>query len=421
MTHRLRYIPLILALLAACLPARGQEPVVPDDELRSITQRYADAYDSLLNNRYLHRYHRHGTSQGSSFSPQEFDLIPDSVLMQRLQQLPAVIPMTYNSVVRSHIRFYLQVMDRRLELTLTQAELYFPLFEEALFLYGLPDELKYLPIVESALNPHATSRVGAAGLWQFMYATGKTYGLEINSLVDERRDPAKSTAAATRYLLDLYRIFNDWTLAVAAYNCGPGNINKAIARSGGKRNFWHIYPHLPRETRGYIPSLIAVNYAMHYYHLHGIHPHALQPPLRTDTLHIHRPLLFHYVEAYTGIPAEQLRSLNPQFRTPYVPATERTYVLNLPTTLVERFIALQDTLYAATADSLSRRPSNIEPLPQRNASGSSSPSSHYHTVRKGETLSSIAARYGLTVARLKQLNGLKQDKIRIGQRLKVRK
>ncbi len=410
-----KYI-LVLILLLAVLPmiSFAQEHNSSSDA-EYYSERYAEAYDSLLNNYYLRKHNHHSMKHSHHFSFEEFDAIPDSVLSARLQALHTVIPMTYNSEVRKFIRFYLNKMSTRLDVMLTLCEFYHPIFEEALNRYGVPEELKYLTIVESAMNPAATSRVGAAGLWQFMYSTGKIYDLEVNSVVDERRDPYKSSVAAARHLRDLYRIFDDWELAIAAYNCGSGNINKGIARSGGQRNFWKIYYNLPRETRGYIPAFTAVVYVMNYYELHGLHPEHITLPIRSDTLMIHHDAMFCYISQFTGVSMDELRTLNPQYRTTYIPSSGGPYSLCLPSARMERFITNQDTIFALTADSLSRKPVKISPSGGGSASGSK-----YYTVRKGDTLSKIASRNGTTVKALKKRNGLKSDRISVGQKLRIR-
>lgn len=419
----------IFALFVALFAPRSafsQAPSRSSSDAEIMTKRYTDSYDSLLNSFYLRRYSHGRLLHSRELNLEEFDALPDSLLAARLHALHTVIPLTYNSEVRAHIRFYLRVMSRRLDLTLLQQETYFPMFENALDRYGVPEELKYLAIVESALNPSATSRVGAAGLWQFMYNTGKLYGLEVNSLVDERRDPYKSTNAAARFLSDLYRIYKDWPLAIAAYNCGPGNINKAIARSGGERNFWKIHPFLPRETRGYVPAFTAVIYVMNYYSEHGLHPAHLSMPVRSDTIVLHSDVLLHYVRQYTGVDSAELCALNPQYRADYVPAASGRYHLALPSATLPLFIAHQDSIYVASADSLSRRPLTLEPVKSKGKDKSSSGkigstgSGHYHVVKKGDTLFGIASRYGLTIQQLKKKNNLRSDNIRTGQRLKVR-
>lgn len=385
-----------------------------------MSRRYSDSYDSLLNSYYMRRYAHHHLRSAGSFSAEEFDCLPDSVIENRLRSLHTVVPMTMNSVVRQHIKLYLRIMSHRLDLTLMQQEKYFPLFEETLDRYGVPEEVKYLTIVESALNPRATSRVGAAGLWQFMYGTGKLYDLEVNSVLDERRDAHKSTVAAARFLKDLYNIFGDWQLAIAAYNCGPGNVNKAIARSGGKRDFWQIYGNLPRETRGYIPAYIAATYVMNFYQEHGLRPNRLEVPLRTDTVVLDRDVLLCYVAQATGVEMEALRDLNPQYRVDYIPASSGMYSLTLPTTSLDAFITGLDSIYIRTADSLQRRPVRIEPSHGSTARSSGrGGSGHYYTVRKGDTLSSIARKHGVSVQTLKKRNGLKSDNIRVGQKLKI--
>ena len=407
-----------LVISAVQAPAAQAQEVHPSGDAELMTLRYAESYDSLLNSYYLRRNaHRHLRS-ARELSLEEFDALPDSVIIRRLQALHTVIPMTYNAEVRSHIRFYLKVMANKLDVMLTLCEYYHPMFEEALSRYGVPEELKYLSIVESAMNPQATSRVGAAGLWQFMYSTGKLYDLEVNSVVDERRDPYKSTVAAARHLSDLYRVFGDWQLAIAAYNCGSGNINKAIARSGGKRGFWDIYYNLPRETRGYIPSFIAVIYVMNYYEEHGLRPGRINLPLRSDTIMLDRDVFLQFVAEETGMEMDELRTLNPQYRVDFIPGSSGMYPICLPTSRLELFINNQDSIYARTADSLSRRPVKVEPRGKSVHSKASG--SKYYTVRKGDTLGKIASKHGISVSTLKKRNGLRSDKIRVGQKLKVK-
>lgn len=421
MISKMHYIAAVLLLFALPAPLLGQQGSSLD-EVQMMTKRYTDAYDSLIGSYYLRQFSHSRLLSSRELSLEEFDALPDSVIANRLASLHTVIPMTFNSEVRSYIRFYLKYMSRRLDVMLSLGQYYHPLFEDALSRYEVPEELKYLTIVESAMNPNATSRAGAAGLWQFMYSTGKNYGLEVNSVVDERRDTYKSTYAAAHFLSDLHKVFGDWTLAIAAYNCGPGNINKAIARSGGKRDFWEIYYFLPRETRGYIPAFIAVTYVMNFYQLHGLRPQQIKVPVHTDTLVLERDVLFDYVQEYTGVEADELHTLNPQYRTDYIPASSGRYTLCLPVAKMELFIANQDSIYLRSQDSLSRRPLSVEPVRQKGskASASKGGSGRYHTVKKGDTLSSISRKYGITVQKLKKLNGLKRDRINVGQRLKVR-
>ncbi len=343
---------------------------------------------------------------------------PDSVYERKLSQLPTVIEMPYNSVVRKHIDMYLQKRRGLVESLLGLSAYYMPIFEEALEREGMPLELKYLPIIESALRPDATSRVGATGLWQFMLRTGRSMGLEINSLVDERRDPIKSSEKAARYLKSLYNIYHDWTLAIAAYNCGPGNVNKAIRRSGGKTDYWAIYPYLPRETRGYVPAFIAVNYVMNYYSDHNICPVLTRRPLLTDTIQVSARLHLQQVSDVLQIPMEEIRTLNPQYRRDVIPGDNHPYTLVLPSQQVYAFIEAQDTIFAHNKELYARR-STVEPSDYKD--GYSSGGKSYHKVRRGETLSTIGRKYGVSVNKLRQWNKLgKNSVLQIGQRLIVR-
>lgn len=408
---------LILPLmLTAMLPMAAQHES-PRREADEFSRQFVASYDSLMNSYYMRRHAHHSLRHQRHFSLEEFDALPDSVLLGRLNAIHTVIPLTYNAEVRQFIRFYLNHMSTRMDVMLTLCEYYHPTFEETLNRYGVPEELKYLTIVESAMNPQATSRVGAAGLWQFMYSTGKIYDLEVNSVVDDRRDTYKSTVAAARHLSDLYRVFGDWQLAIAAYNCGAGNVNKAIVRSGGKRSFWEIYYNLPRETRGYVPAFIAVVYVMNYYEQHGLRPERLNLPLRSDTLEVRDDVLLTFVSQYTGVEPDELRTLNPQYRVGYIPGRSGQYSLCLPTSAIERYLTMQDTIVSLSADSLIRKPVEIKAKPPKK--GSTSGGSRTYTVRKGDTLSSIARKHGISVATLKKRNGLKSDKISVGQKLKV--
>ena len=282
------------------------------------------------------------------FTPEEY--------IDRLRRMPTVMEMGYNDIVQRFIDRYMAHLRHSVSYMLGATNFYVPIFEEALEAYQVPLELKYLPVIESALNPRAVSRVGAAGLWQFMLGTGKQYGLEVNSLVDERRDPVRSSYAAARYLRDLYRIFGDWNLVIAAYNCGPGNINKAIHRSGGEKDYWRLYPYLPAETRGYVPAFIAANYAMTYYCEHGICSMSTKLPLETDTVVVDRDVHLEQIAKVLDLDIEMLRSLNPQYRRDIVPGATKKYAIRLPMADTGRFIDMQDSIYSyRTSELLTKR------------------------------------------------------------------
>ncbi len=372
----------------------------------------------------------------------------DSVLVSRLSRIPTTIEMPLNDVTRKFIDNYSTRMKGSVAIMLGSANFYNPIFEEALERYGLPLELRYLPVIESALRPTATSRAGAAGLWQFMIGTGKRYGLEVNTLVDERRDPIKSSEAAAHYLSDLYDMFGDWGLAIAAYNCGEGNVQKALTRSGNQEgaDFWSIYNRLPRETRGYVPAFIAATYIMNYYCEHGIVPHEATLPLESDTVVVSREVSFAQIASKCHVSVDELRAINPQYRKDIVPAD---YTLRLPAGSIEDFILYEDSIYGVNVrngmlSSGTRRSitEDVESTPMeqipasttRNVAANNKKSSRSSrssrsrkqqqtrnvAVKSGDTLSAIAKKNGTTVAKLRQLNGIKGDMIRPGQKVRVK-
>ena len=298
--------------------------------------------DSLLNDWKVKNYIDLSKDCSTSLVNPVFS---DSVYIDRLARIPTVMEMPYNEIVRKFIDTYTGKLRNHVAFMLSACNFYMPIFEEALDAYNLPLELRYLPIIESALNPSAVSRAGAAGLWQFMLRTGKLYDLESNSLVDERRDPIKSTWAAARYLRDMYDIYKDWNLVIAAYNCGPGNVNKAIRRAGGKTDYWAIYNYLPRETRGYVPAFIAANYVMTYYCKHNICPLETNIPAATDTVLVNRNFHFQQISDLCHVPMDELKSLNPQYKRSIIPGETKPQTLRLPQTAVGTFVELQDTIY----------------------------------------------------------------------------
>lgn len=366
------------------------------------------------------------------------------VYIDRLKRLPTIIEMPYNDVVQKFIDRYSGKLRRSVSFMLGASNFYMPIFEEALEAYDLPLELKYLPVIESALNPKAVSRVGATGLWQFMLPTGKRYGLEVNSLVDERRDPVKASWAAAHYLSDLYKIFDDWSLVIAAYNCGPSKVNQAIHRAKGSADYWNIYPYLPKETRGYVPAFIAANYIMNYYCDHNICPMQANLPGKTDTVVVSRDVHFEQVAQVLGMEIDQIKQLNPQYRRNIVNGSTRPMALRLPATLVGKFIDNEDSIYAYRPDVLLAKRTEVEvnddvpSYSRRSSSSSRSKSSSSRksrskgkkgkknkggrnvTIRQGDTLSDIAKRNGTTVSKLKKLNKISGSSIRAGKKLRIK-
>ena len=353
--------------------------------------------------------------------------VGEETYIRRLAAIPSVIELPYNQVVRKHIERYVYRSRTLVEQMLGMSLYYMPIFEQALEKEGLPLELKYLPIVESALDPNATSRVGAAGLWQFMIGTGKGLGLEVNSLVDERRDPYRSSEMAAKYLKNLYQIYNDWSLAIAAYNCGPGNVNKALHRNGDKGDFWDIYEYLPRETRGYVPAFIAANYAMTYYKQHNISPSLARKPLITDTVSVNRRIHFSQISQVLNIPVEEIRTLNPQFRADVIPGDNHPYMLVLPSQQVYSFIMSEDSIDNYREDLYAHRtivePGGETPTTEEYLSGRTSTGevrTMNHKVGRGESLSTIAAKYDMTTDELMSLNNMSSERVRRGDNLKVK-
>ena len=346
--------------------------------------------------------------------------LPDSIYKQRLQALPFVIEVPYNEVVRRYILRYVKHSPRHLAALQRKAEYYFPIFEDILAKHDLPYELCYMPVIESALNPQARSHMGATGLWQFMPATGKKYGLEINSLVDERMDPIRSTEAACLFLKNLYAIFQDWNLVIAAYNCGPGNVNKAIHRAGGKRDFWSIYPYLPSETRGYLPIFIAASYAMNYAEAHGICPATPLATMASDTIVTTQRQHLKQIADNIDIPLAELRRLNPQYPRDIIPGG-KAYAICLPIEKAGLYIDKQDTILAYQAKELiHNRRDEIELLHRTSVNGGYSINGvTYYKIKEGDTLGGIAKKFRVSVKQLKAWNGLKSDMIRAGKTLKI--
>jgi len=338
----------------------------------------------------------------------------DSVYINRLYSLPTQMELAYNPVVRSYIDMYTGRRKTSVEYFLGKSNYYFPIFEQALDKAGLPLELKYLPIIESALNPTIVSRAGATGLWQFMIGTGKMYDLEINSLVDERRDPLKSTDAAVRYLKDLHGIYGDWNLVIAAYNCGPGNVNKAIKRSGGKTDYWEIYPFLPRETRGYVPAFIAATYVMNYHNEHNICPSEYAYNHSVDTITVDQYVHLQQIADVLNVPVEEVRGLNPQFKQDIVPGQFKAYTVALPSVQATDFEVLKDSVYSYRPEEFLVHRKVVEPN-----GGSAITKKIRHKVRKGETLASIASKHGVTSKQIRRWNRLRSNKLRTGQLLVV--
>ncbi len=403
--------------------AHAQEYTDTNDTDESLLPEGLQMYelDSLLNDWMTRNYLTNVENCLSTGVNPEFD---DETYIQRLSRLPNVIEMPYNEIVRKYIDRYCERLRPSVSIMLGSCNFYNPIFEEALESYQVPLELRNLPIIESALQPNARSRAGAVGLWQFMIGTAKMYGLEVTSLIDERKDPIKASYAAAHMLKDLYDIFGDWSLAIAAYNCGPGNVSKAIRRSGGKKDFWGVYQYLPAETRGYVPAFIAANYVMNYYCDHNICPVGTSLPQATDTLRLKKNVRMEQIAATCDISIEELRALNPQYRTTLIPGDSHDCILRMPSDKINAFIDAGDSIYVMPANTSVREivfdDNDNGSRKSRNKRGSRGrASSGLITVKQGDTLGAIAKRNHTTVKALQRANGLSGTNIKAGQKLKL--
>jgi membrane-bound lytic murein transglycosylase D len=374
-------------------------------------------FDSSLNNLFSSQFNENNSDCTGGENPQ----FPEDEYKQRLSKLPNIIELPYNKIIQTYIDFYLVKRREQVSNMIAFRQYFFPIFENALEANDMPMELVYLPVIESALNPNAVSKAGAAGLWQFMPATGRMYGLTINSLVDERRDPLKSTQAGVKYLKDLYNIYNDWHLAIAAYNCGPGNVNKAIRRSGGKKDYWAIYNFLPRETRGYVPAFIAANYVMNYYNEHNICPAEIaEAAMLTDTIIVKDRMHLQQVADVLSIPIQDLRFFNPQYRRDVIPGNISEYALALPHNYLGSFIDQKDSILNYKADELiNNLRTEVAPAAAVSYAQEGSGNKVYYKVKSGDSLGKIASNYRVSVSSIKRWNGLPSNMIRIGQRLVI--
>lgn len=431
---------LFILILTLTHPVKAQNDItIQDDktgkeEIIEMPEGMTIEFDSLLTDWKAQTYLERDTDCNMQDVNPYFE---KEVYIERLSRIPSVMEMPYNSIIQKFIDQYSGKLRRSVSYMLGAANFYIPIFEEALDLYQLPLELKYLPVIESALDPRAVSHVGATGLWQFMLPTAKRYNLKINSLVDERRDPIKSTFAAAQYLRDLYKIYGDWNLVIAAYNCGPTVINKAIHRAGGVNDYWAIYPYLPKETRGYVPAFIAANYIMNYYCEHNICPMKTRTLALTDTVMISKDLNFGQIAAVCNLDINAIRALNPQYKTDIIPGNSEACILRLPQESVMSFIDAGDSVYKYRVEDYFTKRNSVEIDEQelnkvtqssKSSRSSSRSRSRYSsrrrsknvTVRSGQTLSEIAQKYGTTVSKLRRLNGIKGSNIRAGKKIRVK-
>ena len=438
---------LLILFLLTILPINAQE-----DNSEKNNQQTDDLYlpegmqentDAMLRSWSMQKYLLvDTTSQLADINP----YFENAVYEDRLKRIPCLMNLTYNNIVRQYIDQYTNRLRHSVSFILGASNFYIPILEEALSYNQIPLELKYLPVIESAFNPRARSHAGAVGLWQFMSKTAVRYGLQINSLVDDRCDPIKASYAAAKYLKDLYDIFGDWTLVIAAYNCGPNNINKAIHRSGGERDFWKIYHYLPRETRGYVPAFIAANYIMNYYGEHNIHPLRTRIPATTDTILLDKDVKMEQIASVCNIDINEIKALNPQYQTTLIPGYRTVCTLRLPQNQLLKFIDLQDSVYNYGVDSNKISDSqntseNSEITSTKNDYSNSrftnsyrkhssrhySRNSRHHTkakksitIKNGQTLGELAEKHHTTVAKLRKLNGINGSSIRAGKKIRIK-
>jgi len=377
--------------------------------------------DSLLNQWYIKNAIKTDYSLNDLDTIEVIPEFSDSIYIERLQRIPSVVELSYNKIVRNYIHVYTKQRGEGVSRMVGLSDYYFPKIEEIFEGYGIPTELKYMAVIESALNPRAVSRVGATGMWQFMYGTARMYDLTVNSYVDERRDPIKSAHAAALFMKDLYAMFNDWTLVIAAYNCGPGNVNKAIRRTGGKRDFWQIYYHLPRETRGYVPAYIAATYTFNYYKEHNLSPIYPEIPIATDTILIFENLHLKQVSEVLNIPLKALRDLNPQYKENIIPAKGTSFPITIPIEYIGSFIDLQDSIFNFkdsiyfNADNTIRNPQKSYYIPQ----APTNRDKLIYTVKSGDNLGFISEWYHVRTSDIRYWNNVRGNMIRVGQKLNI--
>ena len=415
MTLKTIIISLTLALFTLTATAANDTIIIKNDDS---TERIERDLDGLLNDWFIQMsVAARETTAGDSIIA-EFN---DSVYKDRIGRINSVILLPYNNIIRSHIHVYTNRKVDRFQVMLGLQDYYFPMIEDIFDYYGLPVELKYMAVIESALNPNAVSRVGATGLWQFMYSTGRMYGLTINSVVDERRDPVKATHAAARYLKDLYGIYNDWILVIAAYNCGPGNVNKAIRRSDNRKDYWEIYYRLPRETRGYIPQYVAATYAMNYHREHNITPVHIDLPLAVDTIMVSQDIHLEQIAAVLDLSLEEIRAMNPAYRTGLVPGRSKASPITLPVNKLGDFIAMADTITGYKKEQYLTRVNQTSAPTQSTYSTPDvkGKTKITYVVKNGDNLGFISEWYGVGLSDLRYWNNIYRNTIHIGQKLTV--